>query len=1359
MADSSSESLKGDMSRQAVPSLRGYAYQIWQSVYRWVTLGKDDILYLEGAEDLDVLSPEKAETIQVKDTKKSITLRSRDVLEAIKHFWELQERNPNVTIFFRFLTTAERVREQGSPFGNIGGLDYWDSCKRQGVDLRPLRMLLQSQESLPETLHEFITSSDDATLRSRLITRLDWDTGSKPKEYIESLVNKEVAYYGQQYHQLLPSESVKVVSHLLKHVWDTVCRENNRRLEYFDFMELFENVTTERVDRQELRRLRQLNTSVSTGILEALLASGTLGVGPFPSIQGMDLQTSAPPLPDRVARRESLVASLSQQVKTSGLLVFKGSTGMGKSTLAALITYVETQEWIWLRMRGLEPEQIRELLYQTALVRHAQSSEMKVVLDDLNFGSHAIKYEDALMGLLYIILSRGGQAIITTQGDLPNRITSHFPMSAVSSIEVPPLALTEVKQMVKDYGCPSEDKQNALTVFIWARTRGHPQLVHATVRKLAAMDWPMPGSGNIGEAEDIEAVRREARSILQEQMPSEAAKILAYRLSILGQPFRRDHALQLGIHPPAFTLPGETFDQLVGPWIERLNDTYYAVSPLLEDAAKAVWASQDITSLHQAAAEAFLSCRPRTLLEASGVLRHGLSCGVVTPVFFTLFALEKLPEDAWPEVVQQFLWIVTVALLPEEKIFPTHPFISALLRRFQFLIAVEVDSSTLAPLVSAAWERETAAIDLPEFGLPMRLMFLVSTVIYAQVPLDQRTIVLRIVEARRLVKEQASLFDSNHSGVPDDLPAISATTQLILFAVARCTSTDDLEEFLSALDEQPAEIRADLLLSFREDNYWANLLCGKVWFNEAQTASPNWTRCIELFERAVRLGGSWGVESLVAAACHALAVIHDEYLDDPQTALSALAKGTAQLGPGYPVLENARAMILYRKGQYKEALHIWETVLSHWQSVCDVTPAISYRKAEICAIEENDWGKAAALSLRGEEAASRAEFTVMAVGFRADYAYAFWRCHDHNTADAITAFVMVLDALSKLPDPQNDLQCYALYVRVDYALSWILQDLRGKQTHAEPHPACFSDSEVNESYKTFPIRPVVLLWNTLANIEFETKSGNAVFKRLEEENKNPSMPNISLLIEHLRIRHALRNNEMEILVSCLSEYFRGYDVFRREIMEGKFKLKEGELHPDLLIVPDNSMKITLLINILFAALIILVSRRLRRNIPLEKWKIDANLFGFYDSNLEDWFSFIAESSQKSLAELIAVMRNVGEGEKRYLASLFITAAEAVKPIDRFYADILLVTSVQCHIWRQEIEDEIAGLVTKGWSKVASEQSFALQMPKIYSPAILAACQEPARGLKKAAKTLLTAKNAVQLSVPEQVLTQLRKELL
>jgi len=49
--------LRGDPKRQAVASLQGYAYLIWQSLYRWLHLRTDQALVLEGAEDIELLGP------------------------------------------------------------------------------------------------------------------------------------------------------------------------------------------------------------------------------------------------------------------------------------------------------------------------------------------------------------------------------------------------------------------------------------------------------------------------------------------------------------------------------------------------------------------------------------------------------------------------------------------------------------------------------------------------------------------------------------------------------------------------------------------------------------------------------------------------------------------------------------------------------------------------------------------------------------------------------------------------------------------------------------------------------------------------------------------------------------------------------------------------------------------------------------------------------------------------------------------------------------------------------------------------------------------------------------------------------
>src|SRR5688500_12147307 len=129
--DSQVEPLQSDTKRQAVPSLRGFEYQIWQSVLHWVTIKPAQVLFLEGAEDFDLVSSGHAETVQVKDTAASgtVTLNSITVIKAIAHFWEHQINNPTHVVLFRFLTSSGRGMEQSNSFGGVRGLDHWDRCK------------------------------------------------------------------------------------------------------------------------------------------------------------------------------------------------------------------------------------------------------------------------------------------------------------------------------------------------------------------------------------------------------------------------------------------------------------------------------------------------------------------------------------------------------------------------------------------------------------------------------------------------------------------------------------------------------------------------------------------------------------------------------------------------------------------------------------------------------------------------------------------------------------------------------------------------------------------------------------------------------------------------------------------------------------------------------------------------------------------------------------------------------------------------------------------------------------------------------------------------------------------------------
>lgn len=375
--------LKNDPRRVAVPTLNGFSFQIWRSIHRWVILKEDEVLFLEGAEDIDILAPGRAETIQVGETRASgpISLRSSKVLAAIAHFWEHQERNSEL-IVFRFLTTSERTRERGDPFGGNRGLDYWDRAKRKSVDARQLRTFLQSQKSLPDSLRQFLRTSTDEELREGLIKRIEWDTGSKQQPFVEGFVNKAVISYGHRTHDLPPAESLRVVPHLLKRALETACQKQDRHLDYPDFMQLFEESLTERISSYELGRYRRAAFAATPSTSSKTDAIGVA----FDAT----LDLAGLPLLERIAKREELVSSLSKRLNQNGLLVLRGSTGTGKSTLANLIAKADVSSWRRLSMRGIEPEQIRDrLLYLFRLVAGDPINDF--IIDDLNFDKKVLQ--------------------------------------------------------------------------------------------------------------------------------------------------------------------------------------------------------------------------------------------------------------------------------------------------------------------------------------------------------------------------------------------------------------------------------------------------------------------------------------------------------------------------------------------------------------------------------------------------------------------------------------------------------------------------------------------------------------------------------------------------------------------------------------------------------------------------------------------------------------------------------------------------------------------------------------------------------------------------------------------------------
>jgi hypothetical protein len=1368
MIDNTLNGLRGDQRRQAIPTLKGYAYQIWQSLYRWLTLKEDEVLFLEGAEDVDILGPaERAETVQIKETAGSgpVTLRSKDVIEAIIHYWEHQKHNREVLVRFRFLTTAERGIERSNSFGEVRGLDHWDACKRTGTNLESLRSFLNNLEALPKDLRDFIVNSSDDVLRDQLLRPIEWDTGNKAQPFVEDSIKRRLISYGDRTYNLPPYESEKAVSHLLKFIWDVVCQTEARRLDYTDFIQAFQDALTVRITIHELEQLRrnaQSALQLKQMVAPLLAAGGRIISGQLPDAV---LEPFVAPTLARFAQRRNLVTTLRAKLSAEGLLVLMGLAGMGKSTLAYLIAGSEEDRWRRFDMRGFRPEAVLSRLNYAISMEEEHRSDLDYIIDDLNFDRNPALYENALASFIYNVRARGGRIIITTQGELPTRIVLLSDILKRKLLSVPALDEEEIAELAVNYGCPSNEKLRAWKKIIFLNSSGHPQLAHAQIRAQEANSWPSPTDDDLGRTEDIESVQREIIRRLTELLPSADARSLAYRLSIFTDRFQREHALHMGSYAPQISNPGEAFELLIGPWVERLDENYYRLSPLLKDTAEQIFGPLQMKQLQRTAAEAFLVLPSITLIELSGMFFHGLHGEAEAVIQQAVAVTISIKAQYWPSVSRALDWLSIYRINQGDVLFPTNKIFSLLLRQIQFKLAVETDPMGRALKVAGAWEAEMAMWDgqgaYPGMDMLLRFTVLIEPIFKTEVPFPLRKIVTNAVSSLSLFRENEHRRDENplFATIYDNqmMSVIKAETY-IEFAVMRCKEARDVIDLLEALDELEGEIGSEMWDKFRGNDYLSEILISRVWLVESKEDASDWARVLEMLERAADIARPRGIESIAAAAYRGKAVVKKEYMNDTAGGFEELRRGVEKLGHTPIVIRDYYATILMLEKRYEESLEILNELLPQFESEQNPMRVYSYRYAQICAANMGDWARAADFAHKGAAAAreSRLEETV-ALGLRADYAFALWKIGDRR--NALLSFAEVLDAIPRLPDPRSNINSHSFRARVAYGINWLRQDVEGDEGLIEPGPAWFSDPGVNKAIKDQPVTQHLFIWYFLARNEFKTNSGDTIFKRFDEECSKYDLPLAKLHLEELRLQHSLRKLKLEALVAEFGVYSDSLRANWEHEETGKEKL--GDHDPENIAnrsVPQSELTL-MLMYLLFLGLIRITNEGNYRLTPIAHWRLESERRGLLHDTFADWLTYLEKCLNASDADLIALLKDVNSSaEERRVPALLLSSKESLAPEDRLYANLTLVLILNFYnFWRDDVDNIVLSLISNAWRRIVEQQRFALRFPNITAPAILRACDETtSQGLRKAAKIILAAVDAVQISTPADVLDRLKR---
>lgn len=1348
--------LEGDPKRQAHDSIGGYRYQLWQSVHAWLELNEGEELFIEGAEDIDIIGVGDASAVQVKRTANNITLRTESVIEAVSNYWKLLHENQNRKILYRYVTTSNIGIENGSPFGpGVSGLDLWKACLVNPDKIHLLRNFFIAEKRLPADLLSFLESATDDDVQKRLLIPIKWETGRPNTDAVKNAVMRKLSHHGDKY-RIPPSRSMSVADHLLEHVFQIASTRDFKSLIYPDFLVLFEEQTTERIPTAELQAMKnaisQLGMYPGAGPSSGL---GSIDIGTYTV-----LQRGIPNHVPGILTRRELLPHFEHLLQLHGILVLTGSTGMGKTTLAKQIAGTTSQNCLWCSLSGKNSIDLRQALRVVGNKLDDTRDINFLVLDDINLlPSNTNHVEDDLGGILYTARERDIKVVITSNRKVPGRLTRAISLDIESQYSVPYLTLDEIGELAEVHNCSKPELAKAWAAIILAHTSGHPQLVHARVTSLSGANWPQISEDDIAEQpSDVYEERANSRQLLISLSHDEIE--LLHRLSALVGLFRRDHAIAVGEIEPKLSHPGVIFDGLVGPWVEPANFGYFRISSLLSDMASADWPAEKVRQLRVCAAMHILNCGDLTLREAQHVVLLSICTRDHTTFVRLVNSLLTTAGENWPIVAREFSWILYVMTQPGDVLFPDAAFPNQLLRMFQFRVAAEIQPEEGLRIVEL-WEQEISSAEESDLTKPSRLMFGISVCIHYQVPIDGVRFIAFLQEIHQLMEEMPEFnvpwMQRGAEASSSELAGLGLTNPISSFfamSAVRCDKDGFLGEMIDALADVPQAFRTQLLDVLQTHPWLASQMLSTIWVREAEKKSPSWEGCLEFFKKVGYHAAQWNCEALVEATARATAVVFEEYKKDPAAALEALNTAKQSLINSSFVIEDGRATTLFHHGDTKAALDIWVKILPDWPPPPSLlgagTAMNSCHKAGFAALMLRDWQIASQMYLEGYRRAKLGKQKDYEAGFLADAAYAQWKAG--YTLDSIRLFDDSLNILESLPDLKVSVGPFTVNRFVGATIVWCAYTSMGYPVDSNQEGVLGRCSAPyrDEAIMELPLAPFEYSWLNLATLETSGDFGTRVMDRVRVRLENCGYPLVRHAFAKLVVRADFGTGQFDVFPKNLIRFIKELKPSCSRMDEIDYTSLKSSVEE---VVVGQGWDLADFADGLTAALIATVAYDGNAVEQVKAWKVNSPPDGV-DSCFQEYYATALRMLRTQRADAETSMAdNASERQVRLLAALQVCILDESTPLMTLNSQILIANYFCQSLWKEEIGKGFSILVSRQWSKIVNCPA-ALSMPRITVPEITSACNDPDDGFPKAAKVLLAASNSVNLHIDSGTLTRL-----
>lgn len=1073
------------LANQAVDSLRGYAYQALATALAWIDLPDRATLYLEVAEDYALVANQALEIVQVKDTHKTgtLTLNTAAVAGVVARFISIVQANPSADARLRYLTTSEIGVERHpiQPGSSESGIRYWRRCAA-GASVQPLRDVLTGTKFSRE-VRTFCIDRDDEALRRDLIQRIHWDCGQPSFTPLRQDLEDRLVVICRDHFGVPSFAASSLTDVLLARVITTSIHPDPsiRTLTRAALYRELDHATLVPVSRFSLHSARALNLVPGSPSRDISTPLGSLSVSdptwivhhPTALAQG------------RLVDRPHLQVAITTALHNYGLCFLAGSSGVGKSTVARVVTANATQLSHTADFRHASAKDASRRL--STLFHHlSRLGPGTLILEDLN-----VLHEPHVRLQLWRVVGamrRSDIGAIVTCHHRPSAPALHdMGLSPTSVVLCRYFSRSETRALVEEYGGDSSVWGDVAHAFGGG---GHPQLVHAYVNDIAHRGWPAAETRSverrIAVSPTIDAVSVEVRRRVKSGLRADVREFL-YRLSVASVHFNRATALAVASISSSSRAPGELLDQLIGPWIESVGPDRFRISPLAQAAGKGMLSPPEEERVHESVAAETLRTGHLILDDLNALFSHALKGRSDDSLFrlgFSVFAASKEMSSRLSAHFSDLRdW-------PAEVEFPAAgTAASAMLRLAQLRLLTEANTDQdLTAIVDTAL-KATAGIQEGSLRAALEAWTLATVLTSPSVANRVTNWILLLLRAEKALKTNELLAGwANSVQTSPDLAGARFLTVLFAIGAVHINTVRRLESVIEELDELDKP-RRDLLLAPRqEETSYYSLVIGGAGISEAQNDAFQPEDAIARYGRMADRTRRWNMPTLSAHCSAAQAGLLDQYGHLKDEALCVLDDARLVLGSQVPLLR-ARAGLHFAHREYKNALHSFREVMPELRGYHPFERAVVAREAAVSAARCEEWDEAerwfdeakAAVQLRGTTATK-----VSAAALEADAAGSALMAG--ASARAISRFARALTDITSgdLEDTLETAHCSRV---VRHAVMWCFATVARKELKgSDGKPLTFlpgqcSNPTPNPAIRDHPLGPGDVGWYMLARAE------------------------------------------------------------------------------------------------------------------------------------------------------------------------------------------------------------------------------------------------------------------------------------